>query len=63
MAELLVFFWSLFCWDRDYLHWIQLLEVLPFRTSFTLGEPVSLVKVFRLFRLKRIVLVLRVWTQ
>ncbi len=28
------------------------------RTGFTLGEPVSLVKVFRLFRLERIVLVL-----
>jgi hypothetical protein len=33
------------------------------RTSFTLGEPVCLVKVFRLFRLKRIILVFRVWTQ
>jgi hypothetical protein len=29
------------------------------RTGFTLGEPVSLVKVFRLFRLEQIVLVLR----
>jgi hypothetical protein len=33
------------------------------RTSFTLGEPFSLVKVFRLFRLDRIFLVFRVWTQ
>ncbi len=33
------------------------------RTSFTLGELVSLVKVFRLFRLEGIVLVFRVWTQ
>ncbi len=33
------------------------------RTHFTLGESVSLVKVFRLFRLERIVLVFRVWTQ
>jgi hypothetical protein len=33
------------------------------RTGFTLGEPVSLVKVFRLFRLGRIFLVFRVWTQ
>jgi hypothetical protein len=33
------------------------------RISFTLGELVSLVKVFRLFRLERIVLVFRVWTQ
>jgi hypothetical protein len=33
-------------------HWTQLLEVFTFiKTSFTLGEPVSLVKVFRLFRL------------
>ncbi len=33
------------------------------RTSFTLGEVISLVKVFRLFGLERIVLVFRVWTQ
>jgi hypothetical protein len=33
------------------------------RTSFTLGELVSLVKVFGLFRLERIVLVFTVWTQ
>jgi len=33
------------------------------RTSFTLGEPVSLVKMFRLFRLEQIVLVFRVWTK
>jgi hypothetical protein len=33
------------------------------RTSFTLGEPVSLVKVFRLFRVECIFLVFRVWTQ
>ncbi len=33
------------------------------RTDFTSGEPISLVKVFRLFRLERIVLVFRVWTQ
>jgi hypothetical protein len=32
-------------------------------TSFTLGELVSLVKVFRLFRLKQIFLVFRPWTQ
>ncbi len=33
------------------------------RTCFTLGDPVSLVKVFRLVRLEWIVLVFRVWTQ
>ncbi len=33
------------------------------RISFTLGELVCFVKVFRLFRLERIVLVFRVWTQ
>jgi hypothetical protein len=33
------------------------------RMSFTLGEWVSLVKMFRLFRLERIVLVFTVWTQ
>jgi hypothetical protein len=31
--------------------------------SFTSGKPVSLMKVFRLFRLEWIVLVFRVWTQ
>jgi hypothetical protein len=30
------------------------IESVPIRTSFTLGEPVSLVKVFRLFRLEQI---------
>ncbi len=42
------------------LHWIQLLEVLPYyRISVTLSELVSLVKVFRLFELEWIVLVFR----
>jgi hypothetical protein len=35
----------------------------PTFESFTLLEPVSLMKVFRLFRLERIFLVFRVWTQ
>jgi len=33
------------------------------KISFTLHEPVSLVKVFRLFQLEQIFLVFRVWTQ
>jgi hypothetical protein len=33
------------------------------RTDFTLGEPVFLVEVFRLYRLERIFLVFKVWTQ
>jgi hypothetical protein len=33
------------------------------KTGFTLGELVSLVKVFRLFRLEQIFLVFKVWTQ
>jgi hypothetical protein len=34
------------------------------KTGFTLGEPVSLLKVYRLFRLERIFfLVFRVWTR
>jgi len=34
-------------------HWIQLLEVLPYKSRFHIeGEPVSLAKVFRLFRLE-----------
>jgi hypothetical protein len=38
------------------LHWIQLLEVLPYWNKFhcRLSEPISLVKVFRLFRLEPI---------
>ncbi len=50
---------------RDLPHLIQLLEVLPYqRTTFTLGEPVSLVKVFRLFKLEQMFFwVFRVWTQ
>jgi hypothetical protein len=37
-------------------HWIQLLEVLPYWPGFTLDELISLVKVFRLFRLEWIFL-------
>jgi hypothetical protein len=68
VAELLVFFWSLFCWalppqDRDYRIESNFWKFYLIRTSFTLDEPVSLVKVFRLFRLEWIDLVFRVWTQ
>jgi len=45
-------------------HWIQLLEVFYLtRIGFTLDEPVSLVKVFRPFRLEPIFSVFRVWTR
>ncbi len=40
-------------WGQGLLHFIQLLEVLPYQTGFTLGELVSLVKVFRLFKLEQ----------
>jgi hypothetical protein len=43
--------------------WANFWKFYLTRTSFTLGEPFSLVNVFRLFRLDRIFLVFRVWTQ
>jgi len=46
-------------WDIGSHFW----KLYLIRTSFTLGELVSLAKVFRLFRLERIVFVFRVWTQ
>jgi hypothetical protein len=49
--------------DRDYSIGSNFWKFYLNRTSFTLGEPVSLVKVFRLFRLEQIVLVFRVRTQ
>ncbi len=49
--------------NRDYRIGSNFWKFYLNRTSFTLGELVSLVKVFRLFRLERIVLVFRVWTQ
>jgi len=49
--------------NRDYRIGSNFWKFYLNRTSFALGELVSLVKVFRLFRLERIVLVFRVWTQ
>jgi len=49
--------------DRDYHMGSNFWKFYLIRTSFTFGEPVSLVKVFRLFRLEGIVLVFRVWTR
>jgi hypothetical protein len=49
--------------NRDYRIGSNFRKLDLIRTSFTLGELVSLVKVFRLFRFDQIVLVLRVWTQ
>jgi hypothetical protein len=49
--------------DRDYSIGSNFWKFYLNRTSFTLGEPVSLVKVFRLFRLEQIVLMFRVRTQ
>jgi hypothetical protein len=51
------------CTHRDYHIGSNFWKFYLIRTDFTLSEPVSLVKVFRLFRLERIVLVFRVWTQ
>jgi hypothetical protein len=49
--------------DKDYSIQYNFWKFYLIRISFTLGEVVSLVKVFRLFRLEWIVLVFRVWTQ
>jgi hypothetical protein len=49
--------------DSDYRIGSNFWKFYLIRTSFTLGELVSLVKVFGLFRLEGIVLVFRVWTQ
>ncbi len=49
--------------DRDYCIGSSFWKFYLIRTNFTLGELVSLVKVFRLFRLEWIFLVFRVWTQ
>jgi hypothetical protein len=49
--------------DKDYSIGSNFWKFYLIRIDFPLGEPVSLVKVFRLFRLERIVLVFRVWTQ
>jgi hypothetical protein len=44
-------------------HWIQLLEVLFYQNQFHMRWTGFFDEVFRLFRLERIVLVFRVWTQ
>ncbi len=49
--------------DKDYHIGSNFWKFYIISIGFTLGEPVFLVKVFRLFRLERIFLVLRVWTQ
>ncbi len=49
--------------DRDYCIGSNFWKFYLIRISFTLGELIYLVKVFRLFRLEQIVLVCRVWTQ
>jgi hypothetical protein len=49
--------------DRDYRIGSNFGKFYLIRTNFTLGETVSLVKVFRLFRMERIFLVFRVWTE
>jgi hypothetical protein len=54
-------FWVLPPQDRDI--GSNFWQFYVIKTSFTLGEPVSFMKVFRQFRLERIVLVFRVWTE
>jgi hypothetical protein len=49
--------------DKDYSIEYNFWKFYFIRISFTLGEVVSFVKVFGLFRLEWIVLVFRVWTQ
>jgi hypothetical protein len=57
------FVWPCPCRDRDYHNRSNFWKFYLIRTSFILGEPVSLVKLFTLFRLERTFLVFRVWTQ
>jgi len=49
--------------DKDYSIEYNFWKFYLIRINFTLGEVVSLMKVFRLFRLEWFVLVFRVWTQ
>jgi hypothetical protein len=49
---LLIKYWPNFLGPRDYRIWSNFWKFYLIRTSFTLGELVSLVKVFRLFRLE-----------
>jgi hypothetical protein len=49
--------------DKDYSIEYNFWKSYLIRISFTLGEVVSLVKVYRLFGLEWTVLVFRVWTQ
>jgi hypothetical protein len=50
------------CWDRDYGIGSNFPKFYLIRRSFTAGEAVFLVKVFRVFELEQICLVFRVWT-
>ncbi len=49
--------------DKDYCIRSNFWKFYHIKTSFTLGELISLVKVFRLFRLERNFWVFRMWTQ
>ncbi len=49
--------------DRDYRIGSNFSKFYLIRTSFILRERISLVKVFRLFRLERIFIMFTVWTQ
>ncbi len=49
--------------DKDYSIEYNIWKFYLTRIGFTLAEVVSLVKLFRLFRLEWVVLVFRVWTQ
>jgi hypothetical protein len=48
----LLIYWAQPRQGQGLLHWIQLLEVLPYWNCFILAELVSLVEVFRLFKLE-----------
>ncbi len=49
--------------DMDYCIRSNFWKFYPIKISFALSEPVSLVKMFRLFRLKWTFLVFKVWTR
>ncbi len=49
--------------DKNYRIGSNFWKFYLIRSRFTLGEPVSLMKEFKQFRLEQIVLVFRVWTK
>jgi hypothetical protein len=58
-VPIIFFCWAWPLWEHGSSHWIQLLQFYFIRTSFTLSELVYLMKMSRLFKLKRVFLVFK----